>query len=269
MEYREQPAPPDLAAFVRCFWTLCGEAAPGAAERLLPDGRIELAIHFGDPFDRVVSPDGRERQPRGLFVGQLDQHVLLAPAGRVRVFGVCFHPDGASAFAHWPQHQTAGRILALEDVWASAGRRLQEAVCNAQDDSGRIAAVQSFLRRQMRARDADRRLRAAVDLFQREPWLRVEQVAGRAGSSRRHLERAFIERVGCTPKTFAKIARFQRVLSLREQRPQWGWARVAAESGYYDQAHLIADFRRFSGSTPALHPEDITAMERLFLHERG
>ena len=122
MGYREYPPAPDLAAFVRCYWTLHGSPEPGATERLLPDGRLELAIHLGDPFDRVTSA-ASERQDRALFIGQQDTHVLLEPSGLVSVFGVCFHPDGASAFARWPQHETARRILSLDDVWGAAGRR--------------------------------------------------------------------------------------------------------------------------------------------------
>jgi AraC-like DNA-binding protein len=265
MDYREYTPAPDLAPFVRSFWTLSGVSEPGAAERLLPDGRLELAIHLGDPFDRLIAPEVRERQHRALFIGQQDAPVLLEPSGSVSVFGVCFHPDGASAFARWPQHETAGRILPLEDVWGAAARRLEEAIRNAASHADRITIAGDFLRARMRAGQVDHRLRAAVDLIQREPWHRMAAIAAQTGASVRHLERAFLDRVGCPPKTLARITRFQRVLSLREQRPQWGWARVAVESGYYDQAHLIADFRRFSGSTPALHQDDLTAMERLFL----
>src|SRR5262249_51029717 len=135
MEYREYPAPADLARFVRAFWTLEGARQAGAIERLLPDGRIEMAIHLGDPFDRVADSGGRERQAGALFVGQMETPVVLEPAGRIAVFGVCFHPDGASAFARWPQRETAGRIWTLEDVWGRAAREFVEAVRNASGDA--------------------------------------------------------------------------------------------------------------------------------------
>jgi AraC-like DNA-binding protein len=266
MKYSEYPPAPDLAPFVRCFWTLSGTPQPGAAERLLPDGRLELVIHLGDPFDRRFDANRRERQHRALFVGQLDTHVLLEPIGSVSVFGACFHPDGASAFARWPQHETAGRILPLDDVWGGAARRLEDIIRNASADTCRIAAAESFLRERLRA--PDRPLRHAIDLILREPWRGVAAIAGEMGSSTRSLERAFLDRVGCPPKTFARIARFQRALALRETYPQWRWARVAVESGYYDQAHLIADFHQFSGMSPALHQDDLTEMETLFLRAR-
>ena len=268
MHYREYPPSPDLAPFVRCFWTLSGAPPQGAPERLLPDGRTEIAIHLGDPFDRLVAPGCRERQHRALFIGQLDTHVSLEPTGVVSVFGACFHPDGASAFTHWPQHETAGYILPLDDIWGAGACALEESVRNACGHTGRIAAAESFLRRRIRRREPDPRLRAAIELIEGEPWQHIAAIAASTGSTARRLERVFLDRVGCPPKTLARINRFQRVLALREQRPHWNWARAAAESGYYDQAHLIADFRRFSGSTPALHQDDVTAMERLFLQAR-
>jgi hypothetical protein len=99
MEYREHVPPAYLAGFVRAFWTLHGAGRPGAIERILPNGRIEIAIHLGDPFDQVAEDGARTQQERALFVGQMETQVTLEPAGRIAVFGICFHPDGASAFA--------------------------------------------------------------------------------------------------------------------------------------------------------------------------
>ena len=268
MDYREYAPAADLAPFVRCFWTLSGAPRADSPERLLPDGRTELVIQLGDAFDRVHSAQRRERQPRALFVGQLDAHVVVQPTGVVSTLGICFHPDGASAFAPWTQQETAGRILALEDVYGNGARRLEDAVRNAADHGDRLRIAAEFLRSRMRTARLDRRVRAAVESIQREPWQRMASIAAQSGCTTRHLERAFLDRVGCAPKTLACIARFQRVLALRDARPAWSWARVAAEAGYYDQAHLIGDFRRFSGSTPALLADDFTEMERLFLRTR-
>ncbi len=115
MHYSEHPAPPDLAPFVRCFWTLTGDLPAGSVERVLPDGRQELIVHMGDPFmqDDAV-------QPRALFTGQISGPLLLRPTGTVFMFGICFHPGGAWPFLRWPQGESAGRILPLEDVWDSS-----------------------------------------------------------------------------------------------------------------------------------------------------
>jgi AraC-like DNA-binding protein len=51
------------------------------------------------------------------------------------------------------------------------------------------------------------------------------------------------------PSTFRRLARF-RALLRRHTEAKAGWSSLAAELGYADQAHLIHDFRDFSGMTP-------------------
>jgi AraC-like DNA-binding protein len=78
--------------------------------------------------------------------------------------------------------------------------------------------------------------------------VRVESVADRLGVTARHLRRAFTENVGIGPKEFARTVRLQR--AVRMAAISCDWARIAADAGYYDQAHLIADFRQLVGLTP-------------------
>jgi AraC-like DNA-binding protein len=85
----------------------------------------------------------------------------------------------------------------------------------------------------------------------RDPSLvNVNAVADELGVSERHLRRVFRGAFGVAPKTFAKLARFERALRAARQDPRAGWASIAAAAGYYDQAHLIADFHAIAGATP-------------------
>jgi AraC-like DNA-binding protein len=78
----------------------------------------------------------------------------------------------------------------------------------------------------------------------------VNAVASDLGVSARHLRRVFRETVGVSPKAFAKLARFNRALRAAREDARRNWANIAADAGYYDQAHLIAEFRSISGVTP-------------------
>ena len=78
----------------------------------------------------------------------------------------------------------------------------------------------------------------------------VNAVADDLGVSERHLRRVFVETVGLSPKTFARLARFHRALRAAREDARAGWATIAAAAGYYDQAHLIGDFRAIAGVTP-------------------
>jgi AraC-like DNA-binding protein len=70
----------------------------------------------------------------------------------------------------------------------------------------------------------------------------------------------FRRELGLPPKTLARLVRFERAHRLTSRAATEGWAAVAADAGYYDQAHLIRDFRAFSGSTPTRAPASDAAL---------
>ena len=90
-------------------------------------------------------------------------------------------------------------------------------------------------------------MRAALERLDHEP---VGLVADHLGTSERHFRRVFRETVGVSPKTYARLRRFRRAVALARRAAAPDWAAIAADVGYYDQAHLIADFRAIGGATP-------------------
>jgi len=80
--------------------------------------------------------------------------------------------------------------------------------------------------------------------------VRVRDVARRVGLSQRRFIQVFAAAVGLTPKLYGRVRRFQRARASVRDTPAPDWARVAAECGYFDQSHLIRDFRAFAGLTP-------------------
>jgi transcriptional regulator GlxA family with amidase domain len=92
--------------------------------------------------------------------------------------------------------------------------------------------------------------RLAAWVLQRHGRLTVECLAHAAGVSRQRLTRAFRERVGISPKLYCRLARFQSALGYVRRGRNVAWAQLAAELGYADQSHMIAEFREFSGLTP-------------------
>jgi AraC-like DNA-binding protein len=75
-------------------------------------------------------------------------------------------------------------------------------------------------------------------------------VAAALEVSHRHFIARFAEAVGLTPKRFARLVRFGRVLRRLEKRPETDLAEIAFDAGYADQAHFNRDFRTFSGISP-------------------
>lgn len=255
MDYREYAPIPPLAAAVDRIWTLDGDAprADAVAEPVLPDGRPELILHFGESFDRVEADGRSTRQARVLFAGQVTAPLLLRPAGRIAVLGVRFHPYGAAAIVAHPQHELAGLTLGV-DALSTPLRRALERVEESGDLAKAVRIVQDVLLRHGNVAAIDPRMRVAAEAIDRHGgMLSIDDVAHAAGVTRRHLERRFLDSVGVTPKRLARIVRFQRALQFLQNGGPGSGAETAAACGYADQSHFTRDFRQFAGCSPVEH----------------
>jgi AraC-like DNA-binding protein len=255
VKYREFDPLPALADVIDCLWTLEGHASSdSAAEPILPDGRPELIVHLGQPFERLTADGQAEFQPSVIFAGQLPEQLLLRPRGHVAVFGVRFHPHGAAAILPAPQYELAGVPQPLDALHRPLARALED-VRQLDDLNEAIVTVQAMLIRAIDPARIDRRVAFAVKTIAGTSGrLSVDALARATGLTRRHLERRFLATVGITPKRLARLTRFQRALRLLlHPRSTRSGTETAAACGYADQAHFIRDFRLLAGCSPGEH----------------
>jgi AraC-like DNA-binding protein len=148
-----------------------------------------------------------------------------------------------------PVHELSDRLTSLVDLWGPDGRRLVDALSGVPDAATALARIGGALRLGQPPRTA--LLTAAMRALSPggDPRLaRLSALAGHLGVSDRRLRAVFARDLGLSPKQFARIARLRHVLS----RSGTGrWAHLARDAGYYDQAHMIGDFRALMGVTPA------------------
>jgi AraC-like DNA-binding protein len=93
--------------------------------------------------------------------------------------------------------------------------------------------------------------RALRHLTARPEALRPGVLADALHLSPRTLQRAFKERVGFSPRTYSRIARFQEALSALRTEPTRSLSEVAYQIGYADHAHMTREFRELTGRTPS------------------
>jgi len=179
----------------------------------------------------------------------------------VDVLGVRFKPGGLSPFVRQALAGLTGRTPTLEEIWGGEGRGILERAAACRSDAGRIAQVESHLGLFLaRAGRTDRSVQAMTEaILAASGKVRVAWLAQASGLGMRQLERRFLAAVGIGPKMLCRIVRFQAAAGALRATPRGEWASLALECGYFDQSHLINEFKLFSGVTPAawsaqLHP---------------
>ena len=240
MRYAEFHPRDALRPFLRCYWDLTGFAGP--PDTILPDGRTELVFHFGDAFIENGS-----RQPRAMFVGQMSRSTTIQATGKVGCFGVRFESAGFWALFGDRQVDFANRIVSASDI---LGPAVERRLLGASDTAERIAIVERVLL--PRLPGCEMAWCAAVSSVL-SGSLSIEKLREGSGVGVRQFERLFETRVGLTPRVFGRLARFRKALKCKGS-----WVDVAADCGYYDQSHLIRDFKEFTGGSPnQLRPDPL------------
>ncbi|HET9315577.1 MAG TPA: DUF6597 domain-containing transcriptional factor [Vicinamibacteria bacterium] len=250
MRYREYQPGPALAPFVRVLWTLEHRGEAPAADRILPDGCMELVFHLGQPFRALDGSVDAVLQPAAFLVGQMKRALRVRPSSDARVVGVRFRPGGAFPFLRRPQHELTGALPALDDVWPELARECSRLA--GLPDMGAVARrVEAILSRAAeRAHGPDRRVAGSVAaIVSSGGAVAVDALSALCGLGARQLERLFRDQVGLGPKRLARIVRFQAGLRLRDAGASLASAALAA--GYADQAHFTREFKAIAGLTPS------------------
>jgi AraC-like DNA-binding protein len=250
------PPAADLAPLVRHFRIAVARLAPGGLRNPMT-ARAEqfLEFYLGAP-PRVVEPGEGAREalptPKGpALVGpQTQRGYDLIIAASAHTFTIHFAPGGLYRLFGVPVSEFADVGTPAEDVAGPVVAELDARLRDCADDTARVACAEAWLRVALRRRAAP----ALIAPFAGLGLARgadVAAVARGAGISVRQLERRFLREAGLSPKLFGRIARLQRALAWRAQHPALSWAAVAAAAGYFDQMHLVRDFRALAGDAPS------------------
>jgi AraC-like DNA-binding protein len=219
--------------------------------RELPCSFVPLIINFDEPF---TLREGRmsDRHFGSFAAGVYAAPVIVGSAGSAHCLQLNFSPLGALRFFGVTQSEIAGRTLSFDDLLGSDARRLVAQLHDARKWTRRFALLDQFIARRFE------RAKAPHDTV-REVWHGLKHSKGAASIaslardacvSRRHLAKLFRAEIGATPKTMARILRFEHARHMAGSVPRQSWADIAYAAGYADQAHLAREFRDLSGLSP-------------------
>jgi AraC-like DNA-binding protein len=248
------PAAP-LAELVRGYVGFVETASATLRRREPPSGTAVLIVNFGVPLE-VGAPGRTSRSHADSFVARLSElPATTAFIGTSAGVQVDFTPLGLHLFCGLALDELPDPAVGLNDVLGDEGRRLTEMLEAAPGWDARFDLLDALIaRRVAAARPATPSIEWA--------WRALEVSAGaveigalreRLGCSPRHLITGFREQIGVSPKTAARILRFERAARRVRLRPGHSLAWIAASAGYHDQPHMTREFRSLAGVTPAAY----------------
>lgn len=245
--------PPPLDAFIACFWHSDAHTPERRREFALPSGRADVVFNLlDDPIRTFASPQDTDGWSiRDAVVhGPQSRSFVLDERKRTRVVGVHFLPAGAVLLGV-PPRDLRDRHVALEALWGLRARTLRDELIQAGEPAAMFAILQrEFLCRLRRPVLVHPAVSFALRRFDSTATASpVAAVREQTGYGERRFATLFSDAVGLTPKAYARVQRLCQATAelARGYRPL---ADIAADAGYYDQAHLNRDFRDLIGITP-------------------
>jgi AraC-like DNA-binding protein len=241
-----------LSPYVQYIWRTENCGVPASRQRVYPDGAMALVIHMERPTVSYVFDGKTYSMSVPLLGGPYSRSFIVDPSEATAVIGILFRPGTAGMFFPVAAHELHNNDVALSELDPGEADRLLNEVCSAAGEEAQLLVIERYLNHKLKgAVPIPPAVRYAVEELSGEGVLRgIRKIQLDTGLSHTRFIQLFREHVGLTPKLFGRVRRFRTVLDRIEKGLRVNWAELAADCGYFDQAHLIHDFRAFAGVTP-------------------
>jgi methylphosphotriester-DNA--protein-cysteine methyltransferase len=233
----------------------------------LPAIMQAIVLNFTGTTPRLTCEKRGPMDPgnEALVIGQQTRRFTMHLEGKLDFVGVHFSPTGLYRLLQKPMKSFADNIQPLSHhvSWYGA---LKTALRAATETPDRIRILETFIWENLASPSP---LVLAVEQAARliresNGSMSLEAVGRQSGFSERTMQRYFTEFIGVSPKTFARVARFNAVTKLLEQQNNMRWTDILNEAGYFDAAHFAHDFKRMTGQTPSSYYKGKTVYEKFF-----
>lgn len=254
MNYQTYKPNPDLSAVVNFYWTLEVPYDPEIPkQKIIPDGNVEMTFNFADGIKKFVSDDEFIVHPDVMVMGQRTKSYLIAPTGDVNTFAISFFPYGFANLLSFPLKKLTDNEIPLSGIFGEEqALQLENDMKAAENSLERIKIIEDFLLAKLQEKEITKNIvSTTIDaLIETNGNATISKILKENPSKRRQLERKFSKEIGVSPKQLGKVLRMQAALQLMLNENPESLTHVAYETGYYDQAHFIKDFKEFTEISP-------------------
>lgn len=249
---RISPAPA-LSGLIAGYLDYSERTSAFTTRRELPHPEGVLIVNLGEPI-AITGGDGA--------VLALGPGEAFAAGAHLRP--ALSHSSGAQAGIHvflplatlrrllgFPMNELVDRVIPLEAVLGAEARDLGARLVETPDRKTRATVLDEALARRLaNAATLDRQQLQGLAALRTRPECDIAEIARDIGWSGKHFRARIQDAVGVGPRAYRRLLRFHSLTKAIAHAGAPDWAALALDVGYYDQAHMIREFREFSGLTP-------------------
>lgn len=234
---------------------------------LIPDGTFELIINLGGPVYHYDENMQGERRPQAMVVGGFKKKFVLHYAGPIHMVGVVFNPGYNACIFKDKVNNYSESLIQADLLLGSSIHNLVE-MLHATNNVDRIRDILEhhlvpYFESDQQAVNS-KQLHAVIAGIQHgKGSVDFARLSSQVCMSERNFRRVFTENIGMSPKEYARIIRAKNTMHLLKKRKSI--AEIAYTLNFYDPAHLVNDFKKISGISPAAYMQQLNPIDESFI----
>ena len=247
----------ELQDVVEIYWhSKCDLEQPLVQEMYTPTLQALTFNLSGRHEDILLETEAMRMDKHCYLIGQpLSKRLSLSNPYGIDILGVKFTSLGLHLLTGIDMKHISDKIIDASDIWNYEITLLYEEVLSKRSTLEQIAAIEYFLKKKRRQQSANERiplLNHTLHQMENNNIFSVTQLRESNFITKKTFERYFLSFVGVTPKQYANICRFNNVRTYLDLlQTEVDWHNIVVNFGYYDQSHLIREFKRYAGKTPS------------------
>lgn len=248
---------PHLSEIVEYYWYSKIETTESAIQNYPTPLLQGLAFNFYKKEEQHAY-NGKvvKLYKQAYFFGQPTCPRVITPNKTgVDIICVKFKPLGIARVTGINMSHMADSIVAAEDIWGNEIESLCDKMQSEINIESGVRILESYLfskylkvKQDYCFQNVSNAL-CLIDFSQGN--YQIKDLQDKTNTTRKTLERNFVQAIGLKPKIYTEIVQFNAVKSrLDDISQKQKVSDVALDYGYYNSSHLASQFKRFSGLTP-------------------
>jgi AraC-like DNA-binding protein len=254
-----------LQPFIVCYfiWDSEGPLDSTMMVESPPSGFGSIVFNYGDTYHLQNKKYDKLPVPSQFASGQSIYSYKLFLQGTIGIAGIVFKPAALATIFNWPMFEFVEERIDLYKLFSKEIiDKYIAAIKSADSEQEKVALLEAFMLQQLHTLkpEPDYIDEAANCIVAQNGMLQVNDLLEKSYMSRRTFERKFFQKVGLSPKYYARIRRIGYLCNLIAGKKKVDWPKIFYECDFYDQAHFIKDFEEFTGRTPQQYLKENTEL---------